>query len=136
MQIQFQHLLITAEPDTPALNPRAGKISDCWSVTLRRDTDPDTAVCIPYWPGSTGPLNTRRGVLMALLRLCSYAQDAALSPDEFRAEAAWYCLGQYRDSSYDYCKAVRSALSPALAGPGGLPGLIADLRAALPHVQD
>lgn len=136
MKIQFRHLLITAEPDTPTLNPRTGKISDRWDVTLRRGDDPGTTVRVPYWPGSTGPLNTRRGVLMALLRLCSYAQDAALSPDEFRAEAAWYCLGQYRDGSYDYCKAVRSALNPALIGPGGLSGLIADLRAALPHVQD
>ena len=137
MQTQIQNLTIEAELAGPRRCPVTGESTECWALTLRRTDKPDMEAQVWTWPGNDRYTITRRGLLYALLRVYYYAKDAAMSPDEFRSESAWWLMDTLsQDKLYDYCQSCRRALLTCLPEEDLRASLLHDLLRAIPNAQD
>ena len=106
---EYKGLIVSAEADGTMASPFNGKVRPCWKMTITRIDDPEITTSIRINPNSAYSYPARRALLMQLMLLCCYAEDARGGEAHYKRIKLYYTMGKC-DKGYEYCKAVRESL--------------------------
>ena len=125
---EYKGLIVSAEADGTIPNPWSGKILPCWKMTISRADNPEITTSIRINPNAAYSYPARRALLMQFMLLCCFASDARAEEARFKRRTKHYCMGNYRDEIYKYCKYVRDSLLEVVDNGNELARLRFDLH--------